>query len=124
VFTKIDANKREYTFEVFGLDFMIDESFKPWLIEINTNPCLELSCSLLGRIIPVMIENAFKIALDPLFPPPPWPISKRHLFQDNNQFETNKFELVFDEEEDAPYLRTVLNLMNQPNSIADYRWES
>ena len=28
------------TFEIFGLDFMIDEHFKPWLIEINTNPCL------------------------------------------------------------------------------------
>ena len=27
-------------FEIFGLDFMIDEDFKPWLIEVNTNPCL------------------------------------------------------------------------------------
>ncbi len=27
VYGKIDPYKREYTFEVFGLDFMIDESF-------------------------------------------------------------------------------------------------
>jgi tubulin polyglutamylase TTLL1 len=37
------------------MDFMIDEDFHPWLIEINTNPCLELSCPLLGRIIPGMV---------------------------------------------------------------------
>jgi hypothetical protein len=31
---------------------MIDEDLKPWLIEVNTNPCLELSGSLLTRLIP------------------------------------------------------------------------
>lgn len=47
-------------FEIFGLDFMIDENIKVWLIEINTNPCLELSSPLLGKIIPNMLENAFR----------------------------------------------------------------
>jgi hypothetical protein len=42
---------------------MIDQNFKTWLIEVNTNPCLELSSPLLARIIPSMIENALKIAL-------------------------------------------------------------
>jgi hypothetical protein len=49
---------------------MIDANFKPWLIEINTNPCLELSCPTLERIIPSMVENAFRIGLDAVFPPP------------------------------------------------------
>ena len=31
---------------------MIDENFRVWLIEINTNPCLELGCPVLNRIIP------------------------------------------------------------------------
>jgi D-alanine-D-alanine ligase-like ATP-grasp enzyme len=45
---------------VFGLDFMIDEDFKVWLIEVNTNPCLELSCGILERLIPSMVENALR----------------------------------------------------------------
>ena len=49
---------------------MIDEDFATWLIEVNTNPCLELSSPLLARIIPNMVENALKIAVDPLFHPP------------------------------------------------------
>ena len=49
---------------------MIDYQSKVWLIEVNTNPCLELSCPLLSKIIPTMIENAVKIAVDPIFVPP------------------------------------------------------
>lgn len=66
---KIDPHRRHNTFEVrklsnilqiFGYDFMIDEDLKVWLIEVNTNPCLELSGSYLTRLIPNMIENAMK----------------------------------------------------------------
>jgi tubulin---tyrosine ligase len=56
--------------QVFGLDFMIDDDFKVFLIEVNTNPCLELCSPLLARLIPNMLENAFRIVTDPLFPPP------------------------------------------------------
>jgi len=49
--------------KVFGYDFMIDEDMKPWLIEVNTNPCLELSCPYLARLIPSMIENAVKFSI-------------------------------------------------------------
>jgi hypothetical protein len=49
---------------------MYDDEFKPYLIEVNTNPCLELSSPLLSKLIPHMLENAFRIVGDPLFPPP------------------------------------------------------
>jgi tubulin polyglutamylase TTLL1/tubulin monoglycylase TTLL3/8 len=39
-FIELNKERKDKNFELFGLDFMIDESFKPWLIEINTNPCL------------------------------------------------------------------------------------
>lgn len=31
---------------------MIDENFETWLIEINTNPCLDTSSPILARLIP------------------------------------------------------------------------
>lgn len=52
------------------MDFMIDHKFKPYLIEINANPCLEISCPLLERLIPITLEHTFRLALDPLIPPP------------------------------------------------------
>lgn len=55
----IDPNRKGNNFEIFGLDIMIDINFKPWLIEVNTNPCLELSSPVLAKIIPEMLDNAF-----------------------------------------------------------------
>jgi len=56
---------------------MIDEDFKTYLIEVNTNPCLEITSTLLARLIPNMIENMLRyfkslnrIAIDPIYPPP------------------------------------------------------
>ena len=69
VYTKIDANRLKNSFELFGYDFMIDESFRVYLIEANTNPCLEISCPLLARIIPEVIDNTFTMVLDLLFQP-------------------------------------------------------
>ena len=40
VFMNLDPKRLRDNFEIFGLDFMLDTSFKPWLIEVNTNPCL------------------------------------------------------------------------------------
>jgi len=69
-FMKLDPEWKSTTYEIFGYDFMLDEDFKIYLIEINTNPCLELPCPLLSSLIPHMLDNSFWIALDPLFPPP------------------------------------------------------
>jgi tubulin polyglutamylase TTLL1 len=66
---KIDPKCLHHNLEIFGLDFIVDRSFRPWLLEVNTNPCLELSSQLLRRLIPSMVENALRIGLDPIFPP-------------------------------------------------------
>ncbi len=62
---------------------MIDSEFVPWLIEVNTNPCLELACPLLTRIIPQMVDQALRLTLDVIYPPPShYPNTAKHLVPD------------------------------------------
>jgi len=67
VYNKIDPGRLSHSFEVFGYDFVIDENFKVYLIEANTNPSLEICSPLLARIIPELLDNSFRIAIDPIF---------------------------------------------------------
>ena len=48
---------------------MIDSMLQPWLIEVNTNPCLEESSLLLQKLVPRMLDDAFKLTLDVIYPP-------------------------------------------------------
>lgn len=58
---------RKYCFQMFGYDFMIDKDGYPWLIEVNTNPCLDTTSKLLEKLLPRAVNDAFKLTLDPLF---------------------------------------------------------
>lgn len=66
---RLNPQGRKQCFEIFGYDFMIDEYLKPWLIEVNTNPCLEETSALLRQYLPRMLDDAFKLTLDVAFPP-------------------------------------------------------
>lgn len=65
--TQIKPNKA--CFEIFGFDFLVDSEFETWLIEVNTNPCLEESSPLLGQLIPRMINDGLKLTIDQIFGP-------------------------------------------------------
>ncbi|EAS00468.2 tubulin-tyrosine ligase family protein (macronuclear) [Tetrahymena thermophila SB210] len=65
---KINQFDRKFCFEIFGYDFVIDNQLNPWLIEVNTNPCLEESSPLLQQLIPRMLDDAFKLTVDKYFP--------------------------------------------------------
>ena len=83
---------------------MIDENFRLYLIEVNTNPCLEVCCPLLARIIPEVLDNSFKIVLDPLFPSPD--LSHNRKFQLNELPQEVKFQLVFDEATEGEQIKS------------------
>ena len=37
------VENRKNSHEIFGFDIMVDDNLNPWLIEINSSPCMEYS---------------------------------------------------------------------------------
>ena len=54
-------------FEIFGYDFIIDNDFKPWILEINNNPGLCISSPLIKKLVPRMLDDAFRLTIDKVF---------------------------------------------------------
>ena len=84
----MNANNRENCFELFGFDFLLDEDFRVWLIEVNYNPFLGTPNEYMKVLVPNMIEDMLKIVLDPVLKPKNVPDADRE----------NDFELIYREE--------------------------
>jgi hypothetical protein len=56
-------------FELFGYDFLVDADLRVWMIEVNTNPCLEEPSKILTAYLHRMINDALKLTVDLTFPP-------------------------------------------------------
>ena len=75
-----------------GFDFMLDIDLQLHLIEVNTNPCLDTPCLLLQRLIPQVLDQTFKLAVDPLLP-----ASETQYYMNNElQVSEMKYQLVYE----------------------------
>ena len=54
-------------FEIFGYDFILDNDFKLWILEINNNPGLSISSPVIEKLIPRMMDDAFRLTIDKIF---------------------------------------------------------
>jgi len=52
------------SFEMFGFDFMLDDSFIPWLIEVNLSPDMSYSTHITERLVKSMGEDIIKVVVD------------------------------------------------------------
>ena len=86
--TKMNPNNRKNVFELFGFDFLLDEDFRIWLIEVNTNPFLGTPCPFMKDLLPNMINDMLKIVVDPVCKP-------RSVPEDDRE---NDFELLYREQ--------------------------
>nr|XP_019567704.1 PREDICTED: inactive polyglycylase TTLL10 isoform X1 [Rhinolophus sinicus] len=51
-------------FDLIGCDFLIDEDFKVWLLEMNSNPALHTNCEVLKEVIPAVVVETLDLALE------------------------------------------------------------
>jgi D-alanine-D-alanine ligase-like ATP-grasp enzyme len=65
----MNPNKRKHCFELFGFDFLLDEDFRVWLLEINTNPFLGTPNKDMIILVPKMINEMLALVVDPKFEP-------------------------------------------------------
>lgn len=47
-----------------GFDFLLDEDFRVWLIEINTNPYLGTPSKDMAKLVPKMIDEMLSLVVD------------------------------------------------------------
>ena len=48
----LNASNRNDFFELFGFDFLVDEDWRTWLIECNTNPYLGIPNQFIKDLMP------------------------------------------------------------------------
>jgi Tubulin-tyrosine ligase family len=82
----LHKSKRKTVFELLGFDFLIDEDFRVWLIEVNTNPYLGVPNEYIEKLLPNMLDDMLDITVDQFIPP----LNKRIR-------EQNDFELIYAE---------------------------
>lgn len=70
-------HRRTGTFDLLGFDFLIDDEFKVWLLEVNINPALHTNCKVLMDLLPGVVDETLKLVIEifektkkrrPLFP--------------------------------------------------------
>jgi hypothetical protein len=79
----MNSGRRKHDFELFGFDFLIDEDFRVWLIEVNTNPYLGVPNDFIRHLLPKMMHDLLEIVVDPVFKPA------------NKKTTENEFEIIY-----------------------------
>jgi hypothetical protein len=55
---------RRNSWELYGFDFMIDENFRPWLIEINSSPACDYSTTVTEKYVQKALVEILAVVLD------------------------------------------------------------
>eukprot|EP00825_Cyclidium_porcatum_P003845 TRINITY_DN11783_c0_g1_i3.p3 TRINITY_DN11783_c0_g1~~TRINITY_DN11783_c0_g1_i3.p3 ORF type:complete len:122 (+),score=20.48 TRINITY_DN11783_c0_g1_i3:111-476(+) len=51
-------------FELIGCDVLVDENFRPYLLELNSNPAIDIDTEVKIKVIPKVVYNGLDIVFD------------------------------------------------------------
>jgi hypothetical protein len=78
---QLNPDRRKHCFELYGYDFLIDEDFRVWLIEVNTNPYFGIPNEYIADLLPKMIDDMTKKVVDPIYQPKEVDTDRENLFE-------------------------------------------
>ncbi|CAM9539794.1 unnamed protein product [Ectocarpus sp. 12 AP-2014] len=55
---------RKKSWELYGYDFMVDDQYKPWLIEINSSPACDYSTKVTEQYVQAALTDLLKVTID------------------------------------------------------------
>ena len=70
--------------ELFGYDFMIDDNYNAWLIEVNSSPTMEYSTKITKKLVKSVMKDTAKVIVD-------WKDASR---KKKKKVNTGEFELI------------------------------
>ena len=97
---QLNPNRRKNCFELLGYDFLIDEDFRLWLIEVNTNPYFGVPNTFIADLLPKMMDDLLDLVLDPVYPPEKEPQTRYQMKTEGTEervLRPNDFELIYSE---------------------------
>ncbi|KAL4497203.1 hypothetical protein ABPG72_019523, partial [Tetrahymena utriculariae] len=95
----INPSNKQFRFQLLELDFLLDDKFKIWLID-STND-IKVTDNSERTYYSQLIENAFQIAIDPIFQPlENVQVDQSRRYYKEDYYLTNQFKLIFDSQID------------------------
>lgn len=67
---RLNPRNIDNCFELFGFDFMLDDDCRVWLLEVNTDPSLEIHSEHQKKLIPVVVDGVLQLTIDKIFGAP------------------------------------------------------
>jgi len=58
------VNNQKNCAELYGYDIMIDENYRPWLIEVNCSPAMDYSTEVTHQLVKQVQEDCIKVMVD------------------------------------------------------------
>ena len=95
-----EIKQRENSHELYGYDFMVDEDFNVYLIEVNASPALDYSTKITENAVKNMVKDLIEVVIDNNNARNCRVNEKGEIINSNGET-TNKFIQIFNENKDC-----------------------